>query len=102
MGKGDAFGDEKGAWTSFTSGMTSVFSTNKKPAERRRKLEKPLIPAGDGRRKRATGRSAVFNTKLQPWLREELFEEAHRRGIAVSALLEIVWKDWKGGQRGGG
>jgi hypothetical protein len=100
--------DEKGAWGLFKAGASNVSQlVNGKvgkgnAASQRKKLEKAPVPKADGRRKRATGRTAVFNTKLKPDFRTKLFGLADSRGIGVAALLEQIVEEWEASSKGGG
>jgi hypothetical protein len=81
------------AWGKFTAGATKISQlVNGKvgkgdAATKRAELEKPPISKDDGRRKRATGRTAVFNTKLKPEFRAKLFALAEAEEVAVAAML---------------
>ena len=93
--------DEKGAWATFKQAaplinkIVSGKAGKGNAAEQRRTLEKPPVAKDDGRRKRSTGRSAVFNTKLKPDFRAKLFTLADERGIGVAALLEQIVEEWE-------
>jgi hypothetical protein len=99
---------EKNAWSAFRNLAPKVSElVNGKPkdgkagaAEKRKKREKSPVPKEDGRRKRSTGRTAIFNTKLKPEFRAELFELAAKQDIAVAALLEKIVEEWKAFKRG--
>jgi hypothetical protein len=104
--------DEKAAWGAFkkTAPLIGRLVDGKagkgNAARQRKKFEKPLVPKDDGRRKRSTGRTAVWNTKLKPDFRAKLFGLANSRGIGVAALLEQIVEEWeassKRGEQGGG
>ena len=93
--------DEKGAWNLFKKKAPAIGQLvdgklgKGSAADRRRQLEKPPISKDDGRRQRATGRSKVFNTKLKPEFRDELFALAAERNIGVAELLEQIVTEWK-------
>ena len=98
--------DEKAAWGVFKKEAPLIGrlvdgkAGKGSAAHQRKKLEKPPVPKDDGRRKRATGRSAVFNTKLKPEFRAKLFDLADKRGIGVAALLEQIVEEWEGAKQG--
>lgn len=93
--------DDKGAWGTWRKVAPTInrMVGNKagkgNAAEQRAALEKPPVSKDDGRRKRATGRTEVFNTKLKPEFRDKIFAMSKEKGIAVAALLEQVFEEWE-------
>lgn len=63
--------------------------------EARRKHERPLAKATDGRRLRATGRTAQFNIKVKPDWAAEIAAMAGERDIGKAELLERIVAEWK-------
>jgi hypothetical protein len=92
--------DEKDAWSRFKSlapKVRDLVTRGKKAgaAEVRREREKPPIGKDDGRRKRSTGRTAVFNTKLKPEVRAKIFALAQKQGVAAAAVIEQLLEHWE-------
>jgi len=91
--------DEKTSWDLFRKNAANFFrpggSKPKSALAQRKAGEKKPVSAGDGRRGRSTGRTAVLNTKLKPEFREKLFTLAAERDIGIAALLEKVFEEWE-------
>ena len=93
--------DEKSAWGKFKAvapivgKLVNGQAGKGNAAQQRKMLEKPPVSKDDGRRRRSTGRTAVFNTKLKPEFRAKLFDLADQRGLAVAALLEQIVEEWE-------
>ena len=62
----------------------------------RKKLEKKRPTDGDGRSKRATGRTAQLNLKERPEWRAELITAAGSRGMLMVEFVELMFEQWKG------
>lgn len=59
-----------------------------KPKVRRAKEKRHALRPDDGRRKRATGRTAQFNTKMKPDLRDRVAQASRMTGKAIAVLVE--------------
>src|SRR5262245_9651 len=59
-----------------------------KPAVRRAREKRNALSPDDGRRKRATGRTAQFNVKMKPDLKRQIVQASRDHNTAISVLAE--------------
>jgi predicted HicB family RNase H-like nuclease len=60
-----------------------------KEAKRRGKKEKEMrMRPDDGRRLRATGRTAQFNVNMKPEVKASIVKAAHKAGIPITVWIE--------------
>lgn len=66
-------------------------------AVRRGKAERKMtVKPEDGRRKRATGRTAQFNVMMKPDVKAAISKAAHRAGIPVTVWIEQAARAYMG------
>jgi hypothetical protein len=76
------------AWGRMRSVADRRVVTGEATAEKRSEREKPPIPKTDGRRKRATGRTAQLKLKVKAESKTAFHELAKKRGMTLGELLE--------------
>lgn len=68
------------------------------PTISRKVAGRKRLKPGDGRSKRATGRTAQLNIKVRPEWKAELSTAAAARGLLMVELIEQMFSDWRARQ----
>jgi len=58
------------------------------PKARKAREKRAALAPDDGRRKRATGRTAQFNVKVKPELRHRTIQASRQHDMPISVLVE--------------
>jgi hypothetical protein len=61
--------------------------------------ERPPVRPGDGRSKRATGRSKQLNLKVMPEVDAEFRALAKAEGKGFGEMFETIFAEWKAARR---
>jgi hypothetical protein len=65
-----------------------------KPEVRRARERKHALDPNDGRRKRATGRTAQFNLKVKPELKRRMIVACRQSGKPIAVIVEELFADY--------